>query len=116
VGGVKSRKRKSHRGSPAVWPAQYLVVVRTNLDELPILLTPDRKTANITAMTVTNEHANHAAKLMQVDYAGRCCSAIISFRNGKPYRIRIMKDWMEVNEQESQASTPVEKSPMEGHS
>lgn len=71
----------------------YLVVVRTNLDELPILLTSDRSEAIRKANKVTDRDAERSAEMMGVDSAGRINIAIIAFRNGKPTSIELIKDW-----------------------
>lgn len=75
-----------------VWPSQYLVVCRTNLDELPMLLTPDRKAAHRFAKTATDKDIDAAAKTMEVDNAGRVCMAVIWFRNGLPKRVTIVRN------------------------
>ncbi len=73
----------------------YLVVLRTNLDELPILLTADRKMAVQKAKNTTDEEANEAADIMGVDCAGRIVMAIITFVDGIPKRLDLIKDWEE---------------------
>jgi hypothetical protein len=76
----------------------FLVVVRTNLDELPILLTDNRRAAMSKARNVTDADADLSADLMGVDAAGRIVSAIITFVNGAPKKLDLVRDWDEEKE------------------
>jgi hypothetical protein len=86
---MSQAKRKT---TAAHWPSQYLVVCRTNLDELPLLVTPDRKLAHRYAKNVPEQDMDAAAEVMGVDRAGRVCIAVIWFRAGRPKRCSIVKD------------------------
>lgn len=77
---------------PKAWPSQYLVVCRTNLDELPLLLTPDRRAAFRYAKAVPEADIDKSALLMGVDFAGRVNIAVIHFRNGQPKRLELVAD------------------------
>ena len=70
----------------------YLVIVRTNLDDLPILLTDDRAKAMAKANRVGVKEIDKATKFMAVDEAGLINTAIITFVNGKPKAIELIKD------------------------
>jgi hypothetical protein len=77
---------------------KYLAVLRTNLDELPLLLTDDRKSAERECLTMDKATREKSAKLMGVDLAGVVCSAIITFgANGRPKKLTIVAD---IEEQE----------------
>ena len=80
----------------------YLVVLRTNLDELPICITADRRYARKRASSISDEEASKSAKVMGVDHAGRVVSAIITFTNGEPTKLDLVKDWDD--EEEKQAA------------
>ena len=77
----------------------YVTVVRTNLDELPILSTPVHQRAYGKARSVTDKEIDEAAEVMGVDHAGRVCTAVIVFEDERPIRVDIVKDLMFGDEQ-----------------
>ena len=72
---------------------QYLVVLRTNLDELPLGLFGTRVDAMKCVRTVTQDEANKAAAFMGVDCAGRINLALIEFTGTQPTGMEIVADW-----------------------
>lgn len=70
----------------------YLVLVRTNLDEIPILLTGSHQRAYGKAYSVKQGEIDEAFDLMGVDGAGLISTAVIRFQDGKPKYIRNVKD------------------------
>lgn len=85
--------KKPNRVTPAQWPTQYMVLWRTNLDDVPLLVTPDRKAARAYARTVTEKDVKKAHSVMGIDICGACSVAILAFRNGVPYRLSIVKQF-----------------------
>lgn len=73
----------------------YLVVVRTNLDELPILLTGSHKRAYNKAANVTEGEIKNSADEIGIDYAGLIASAVIEFKGGVPQGIDNVRDFGE---------------------
>lgn len=73
----------------------FLAVIRTNLDELPIGLFANKRSAMAACRNCTEEQADKLARLMLVDYAGRINTAIITFIDGKPSKLEPMDDWDE---------------------
>lgn len=71
----------------------YLVVMRTNLDELPILLTASHQRAFGKARSITEKELDESANVMEVDHAGRITSAVITFLDGVPSRLTLVRDW-----------------------
>lgn len=70
----------------------YLVVARTNLDEIPIQLCQTYHDAKAACDTVTEKEIYRIAnKIMGVDDAGLCSIAIIVFLGGKPIDLEIVK-------------------------
>lgn len=72
----------------------WLAVVRTNLDELPIMVTTDQALARKTCKAITHDEIDKLAEMIGVDCAGRICAAIISFdKSGKPIEIENVRDF-----------------------
>lgn len=71
--------------------AMYSLVVRTNLDELPIGLYGRRSNALRAAVTLTRERIREAAEFMDVDDAGLVVSAIIEYRDGLPVKLDLLE-------------------------
>ncbi|MHC4867556.1 MAG: hypothetical protein ACYTEX_26090 [Planctomycetota bacterium] len=62
----------------------YLAIVSTNLDDVPILLTPHRDAARIALENCTRDDLDAACKVLGRDAAGFCCATILRFdANGK---------------------------------
>lgn len=87
----------------ANWPTQHLVLWRTTLDDVPLLLTPDRKIAERYAKTLAvntesesndldNRDALAAHRVMGLDICSPCNISIVSFRNGRPYRLKVIRE------------------------
>lgn len=72
----------------------YLVVARTNLDEIPIELCPTLEHAYTVATSVTEEEIYRiAGGVMGVDQAGICSIAVIVFLAGKPIHLEKVREW-----------------------
>lgn len=67
----------------------YNVVVRTNLDELPILITASRPQAKRVIANLDEKQIDEAAALMGVDSAGLVNAAIITYRAGRPIKLSL---------------------------
>ncbi len=63
---------------------RFLVVVRTNLDELPIRLCKTEVEAEKVILNLGIFEVRKAADLMQVDYAGLVTACVIAFVDGEP--------------------------------
>ena len=59
----------------------YLVIARTNLDDLPISLHKTEGEAKTAAESLTEEQIDHATKLMQVDAAGFAAVGYVKFNS-----------------------------------
>lgn len=70
----------------------WLVVVRTNLDELPAGLYCNRRSALARAKSITQKQINDLARLMRVDNAGFVCCALIEFKGTKAVNMEIVRD------------------------
>lgn len=83
-------KKRAKKPTEANWPTQYLVLWRTNLDDVPLLLTPDRRAATAYAKSPPQEDIDRAHEVMGIDHCGDCNTAIVTFRRGRPSRLRIL--------------------------
>ena len=70
----------------------YLVVVRTTMDELPILLTKVHQQAYAKTRTLTLDEVRKAADLMGVDYASLCNVSVVVFKDGIPVDMNIVRE------------------------
>lgn len=74
----------------------YLVVLRTNLDEVPLLLTPDRHAAKIFAKTVSVKDlfkiVERNVRIMKIDAAGWINLTIFRFKGGRFMSMDIVRD------------------------
>lgn len=70
----------------------YLVIARTHLDEIPLLLTGSRRRADKRAASVAYaEIYKISHEIMDVDSAGLCNIAIITFVGGVPTNFEIVR-------------------------
>lgn len=76
------------------WPTQYLVLWRTTLDDVPILLTPDRKEAFGLAGAIGEDHpaVRRGHKGMGLDQCSAVNVTVVTFRLGVPYRMKIVQE------------------------
>jgi hypothetical protein len=61
----------------------YLAIVATNLDDVPILLTPDLDAARDALQTCTLAEIDAVCDVLGRDTAGICVGLIVRFVNGK---------------------------------
>jgi hypothetical protein len=61
----------------------YLAIVATNLDDVPILLTPDLDAARHVLKTCTLVEVDAVCNVLGRDTAGICTGLIVRFANGK---------------------------------
>jgi hypothetical protein len=74
----------------------FLVVARTNLDEIPLAIVPSRNRAVLAAQAATEEDVRKIGRnVMGVDDAAIVCVAIIQFAAGIPVSCDIVRDWEE---------------------
>lgn len=83
---------KAKKKPAKVWPTQHLVLWRTTLDDIPLLLTPDRREASEFAKNPPAKAVRRCSRLVRCDMCSPVNIAIVSFRRGKPYRMEIVTE------------------------
>lgn len=89
----KERQMADRAKKKQSWPTQHLVLWRTSLDDVPLLLTPDRTFAMAYAKSnVPESELRRAEDALGIDRCSPTNITVVSFRNGFPYRSVIVRD------------------------
>lgn len=85
-------KKKANKVSADHWPTQHLVLWRSTLDDVPLALIPDRRTAKRYAKNVSEHDARVAHDVMGLDFCSPVNVSVVTFRNGRPTKFEVVKD------------------------
>lgn len=107
---MAKKKKKAKKLGSENWPTQHLVLWRTTLDDVPLLLTPDRALAFRYADRVNQRDVEAGHKVMGIDVCSAVNVTVVSFRKGRPYKMRVVRETIEwQDEAETPTREPAKK-------
>src|SRR5690606_20794901 len=90
---VKKKKKRASKTAKLARPTQHLVLWRTTLDDVPLLLTTDRRRAFAYAKAPPEQDVAAGHRVMGLDICSAINTTVVSFRNGRPYRMEVVADF-----------------------